>query len=547
MTTRATTPPEAVVDGLFPGRYSLRSPSAVKERAMKRRFATVAVWILAAGAAQAQVVQNVVLRNSFNPVGSGSRGLGMGGAFIAVADDGTAASFNPAGLAQLRRSELAIVGFGDELDTTLVVPQVDGGRQTLTTTSRHGAPDFVGLSVPFEAGGKNLTVQLSYQRAVDLFGKGSVTLQNTLLAGELGFTADELRGLGLSAATPLDLITVLTPDQSGAFHTATAAGAYQVTSRLSLGLSVNYWLAEWRAQGSASLRVVPTARPGVPRPPVPLVRIERTFLQDHSMRGINLSTGFLLRYSRVSIGGVLRLPFSGDYNLIETGGAQTFALTTLVDQEAVDVDMTSRLRWPRSAGIGVAIRPFRGLTMTADYTTSHWSRTLIESVPGGALLTEQEKDENDQPRESYTDRNFFDLLPASLTSTADTDQLRVGAEYLVSLPKVVIPLRVGAFRDQSPVPEFGSSAGRRIDGFTVGTGLNFSRVVLDVAFESRESEGLVGLRQRRSQPVDPALNPSESVKERRVVASLIYRFGDNDPIKRLLRHLFVGGEEKGDN
>ncbi|MBK5257140.1 MAG: hypothetical protein JJE39_14010 [Vicinamibacteria bacterium] len=65
---------------------------------------------LMGSSAQAQPVQNIVLRNSFSPVGTGARGLGMGGAFIAVADDGTAASFNPAGLSQLRRSEISLVG-----------------------------------------------------------------------------------------------------------------------------------------------------------------------------------------------------------------------------------------------------------------------------------------------------------------------------------------------------------------------------------------------------------------------------------------------------
>ncbi len=47
-----------------------------------------------------------------NPVGSGARALGMGGAFIAVADDATAASWNPGGLVQLERPELSAVGEG---------------------------------------------------------------------------------------------------------------------------------------------------------------------------------------------------------------------------------------------------------------------------------------------------------------------------------------------------------------------------------------------------------------------------------------------------
>ena len=37
------------------------------------------------------------------PVGSGARAIGQGGAFIAVADDATAASWNPGALIQLER------------------------------------------------------------------------------------------------------------------------------------------------------------------------------------------------------------------------------------------------------------------------------------------------------------------------------------------------------------------------------------------------------------------------------------------------------------
>ena len=47
---------------------------------------------------------------SFNPVGSGARALGMGGAFIAVADDATAASWNPGGLIHLENPEVSMVG-----------------------------------------------------------------------------------------------------------------------------------------------------------------------------------------------------------------------------------------------------------------------------------------------------------------------------------------------------------------------------------------------------------------------------------------------------
>ena len=44
------------------------------------------------------------------PVGSGARAIGQGSAFIAVADDATAASWNPGALMQLERPELSVVG-----------------------------------------------------------------------------------------------------------------------------------------------------------------------------------------------------------------------------------------------------------------------------------------------------------------------------------------------------------------------------------------------------------------------------------------------------
>ena len=43
------------------------------------------------------------------PVGSGARAIGQGSAFIAVADDATAASWNPGALIQLERPECSVV------------------------------------------------------------------------------------------------------------------------------------------------------------------------------------------------------------------------------------------------------------------------------------------------------------------------------------------------------------------------------------------------------------------------------------------------------
>jgi long-subunit fatty acid transport protein len=493
-------------------------------------FALV-VAVLGARAAHAQAVQNVVLRNSFNPTGAGARGLGMGGAFIAVADDGTAASFNPAGLAQLRRTEFAVVGFTDLLKSDLTVPK---GTESVTThnEARHQRPDFAGLALPFEVGGRNLTLQLSYQRAVDLFGRGVATVQDTVPLSQIDPT---LRGSG-------DIIADISPDQSGAFHTISLVAGYQLTSRLSLGTAINYWFSQWTAKGTNSFRLRVRPVGGGRAVEVPLLSDQ--FHQDQSMRGVNFNTGILLKYPRVSVGAVVRLPFTGDYSLVEKDTQTAFDSGKAQPAQALDFDVKTRLHWPRSAGAGVALRPLRGLTLTGDYSHSAWSRASLEDVPAGALLTAQSFNAQGDPQDSFTNRNFFDLLPASETATVDTSQWRAGSEYLVtSLPKVVIPLRVGIFRDQSPISDLGRSEGRRITGWTAGTGINFPHVVLDVAFERRESAGTVSLRLKAGQPV-PSDAATETVREERVVASLIYRFSDDDPIKRALHYVFVGPKEK---
>src|SRR5262245_42136376 len=77
---------------------------------------TVLCWLLRAVVAAQTLPFGISLPPSINfatspsPVGSGARAQGKAQAFIGVADDATAASHNPAGLVQLERPEVSIVG-----------------------------------------------------------------------------------------------------------------------------------------------------------------------------------------------------------------------------------------------------------------------------------------------------------------------------------------------------------------------------------------------------------------------------------------------------
>lgn len=65
------------------------------------------IWALAVSLPAAVLAQSGGQPGAFLQYGVGARALGMGGAFYAIADDATAAYWNPAGLAYLQRKELS--------------------------------------------------------------------------------------------------------------------------------------------------------------------------------------------------------------------------------------------------------------------------------------------------------------------------------------------------------------------------------------------------------------------------------------------------------
>ena len=116
----------------------------------------------------------ISITSSPNPVGSGARALGMGGAFIAVADDATAASWNPGGLIQLERPEFAVVGEGvyrSESNHFAKRP-VASGEQTVSSAGLN----YLSAAYPFTLVNHNMIVSLNYQHLYDFSRKWDFAL-----------------------------------------------------------------------------------------------------------------------------------------------------------------------------------------------------------------------------------------------------------------------------------------------------------------------------------------------------------------------------------
>ena len=76
---------------------------------LTQKLCTILILLLTLICPAPAASQDIEIPSSFNPVGSGARAIGMGGAFIAMADDATAASWNPGGLIQLTMPEFSMV------------------------------------------------------------------------------------------------------------------------------------------------------------------------------------------------------------------------------------------------------------------------------------------------------------------------------------------------------------------------------------------------------------------------------------------------------
>ncbi len=113
--------------------------------------------------------------STLNPVGSGARAIGRGGAFIAVADDATAASWNPAGLIQLKRKpEMSVVtsAYYREEDNHFGKHPEASGKSNIID----GNINYLSFAGAFELFDRNMSAALTYQHLYDFNRKWEYTI-----------------------------------------------------------------------------------------------------------------------------------------------------------------------------------------------------------------------------------------------------------------------------------------------------------------------------------------------------------------------------------
>lgn len=423
-------------------------------------------------ACAADYFQQVEIPSSLNPVGSGARALGMGGAFIAVADDATAASWNPGGLIQLERPEISFVmdGFHRIEDNSFGTDPGSNGDETVSQVGIN----YFSISYPFVLFERNMIVSLNYQDLYNFSRKWDFQLE--------------------SSVDRLSVLDRIDYRQDGKLSAVGLAWCVQIVPSLSFGFTLNVWDDDLTDNNweQTTIQNGSGTQGGEPF-------TSRSRLRDqYAFSGVNANFGVLWRVGKNwTIGAVVKTPFEADLkHRHEFESEITYpALPEFGTKNANSFVEDETLTMPMSYGIGLSyLFPSRNFTLSFDVYRTQWDDFILEDAEGRKTSAVTGK-------------------PSSESHVDPTHQVRLGAEYLFLQSKYKASISGGVFYD--PAPAEGSPDD--VYGFSMGTGFGVGPFNVNVAYQYRFGNNVGAFMMQ-------ARDYSMDLKEHVVYSSVIWHF-----------------------
>lgn len=449
-----------------------------------RKFMIALVAVLALPAAAQNVDIEALSGLQFNFGNPGARSLGMGGAFLGLADDASAAEANPAGLTILRKAEISIEArnyLEQQLFTTSgTFPEVE--RTAFTNHSNAAVLTFASAVLPV----KNFTFGAYFHEPLNNEGGGVVAPRYNDLTGRLEAALPNFflpAEQGLPSGEPISeiecerrrretnnpfacleyrvdpFISALSVRQ----RTFGLAGAWQMHPKFSVGATVRHQRFE---EAAFTFRFTPEFDPKQ-------VLVQATAREKNGEIEIaeetdtTFAAGF--KWSPTE-----KLSFGGVYKEGPKFVSPLFYSDINTDFEFINIAETT-FHIPDIAGIGVSFRPIPVLTLNLDAVHVKYSNLVDDFVSVVADVSELE-----EPFKAN-----------------DVIELRFGAEYFFAT-KIPFALRAGYWRDPAhsiewngPLnrPDFIAEAmlypkGEDQDHISVGAGLAWPRFQIDMAYDT---------------------------------------------------------------
>ncbi|MBV6519864.1 MAG: hypothetical protein HCAMLNBO_02783 [Candidatus Brocadia fulgida] len=395
------------------------------------------------------------------PVGSGARALGMGGAFIAVADDATATSWNPGGLTQLERPELSVVGSflstQQDFDPPNSIELSKGFTLDNESVSR-GDMNYVSVAYPFNIVGKNFVAALNYHQIYDFHLDTAYNFESDIQAPPL---------------TKIHQDVAVDFESNGGIGALTPAIAMQVLPKLSIGVAINIYTDEYFGDFAWKEKNRKVTFTKIMTPFFDLTRIDTSNLDItfKNFQAVNVTAGMLWdvweeEEKRLTFGVVYHSPYTADVDRITEEQATSDGSMIPIDPPHKRTHL--EIDYPMSFGAGLGFRYNDELCFSMDVTWTDWSEF-------------QQEDENGVKTRPI----------AGVPNDRDIDDIyavRLGTEYLIFRQKMIIPVRGGLFYEPRPSLDDPTD----VYGVSGGSGITFKRFSIDGAYQFRWANDVDG-------------------------------------------------------
>jgi hypothetical protein len=422
---------------------------------------------------------------SFDFYGGGARSEGMGQAFLGVSDDGTAGTWNPAGL-YIHEKTLMVFSYG------LLRPQGsytyrinDPAESVFKHTGNYRALDFWNLVTPVRIKGHHFVGNISYNRNFDVYYKFGENLFGS-------WTGDRPNAIF---------------EKQGGINSINIGFGTRIYERLSFGLMGNIYIGRVVTDEKRYFqRDIYLYYPGGYALYESSVRV----IDSTSFTGFNGTLGLMYTTDKLKTGLVMRTPFNlrgetdstfflistengipieyFEYNDIFPGFGMFMSDTVYIDNK------TSRIQIPLMIGLGLSYNVKENWLFAADAEYKKFSGGKVKNLVVLGFTTSGE-----------TIERFTDTL--NNPNWSDVWQFRLGTEYLFNTSVGEVPVRAG-FRNEA-YPEGNISnydivydnviSGshdsskvfynfdydqEQVTGFSLslGTGIHWSQILLDFGY-----------------------------------------------------------------
>jgi len=421
-------------------------------------------WILALLLAPASLAFGIsdeeIFRDfPFNVVNPGARALGLGGAFISLADDSTAAQANPAGLVALRRPELFAELRAQRYETSSISTSgtvSDTFFQGDLTTSAVSEPDsilsptFISYVIPFKR------VALGFSRLESLNTQTRTSNVFAISGTEAIVGVEPETGDPIIIGTePVDLELTADADVDASIIQYNFALAFDLHRRFSLGLTGVVGTADIRGRVDnlfVDLTGGPFSQP----------TLDYSTRIDDSDIDYAYNVGLLWRPADwMSVGAVYRqgLRLVVEETIADTGARAQQA------QSLFGASFENVLHTPDSYGLGISFRPSEPWTILVDVVNLEYSDLLEDYVSGLNRIS------------FPSDRVEF--------TVDDGNEYHAGLERIFLAGTTPIAMRLGAWSDpdhriraaESSGLQAAFPAGERVTHYTAGFGMTLKQTI----------------------------------------------------------------------